>query len=416
MILSFWKYIHGYVIIKIYGYAPERFMNLCANRNIYLWNIGKVSDGYIFSISVKGFFMLRPIAKKTRCKVKIMKKVGLPFRFFFFRARKFFLIGFFLSVSIVIFLSFFVWKIEIDGNSEYTSVEIIDYLERNQIQIGVFKPNIDCSLIDDQLLLHFDNMIWVSSELKGTNLIIHIREGVKGEKMEILTEPSDMIATKAGTIVSIITRTGTPLVKQGDQVEKGDVLVSGTLEIKELDQLKAVEFTASDADIYLKTTYPYKNELSIDYIEKVYIEKKTKKDYALNILDYKINLFKPSIKDGLYDKISTSVQLELINNFYLPVEFDTTTYKGFYEIEKQYTKEEGKKKLELALNRYLQLLEENNIQIIKNGVKFKTDGQKYIAEGDLIVIEKTGDREPFNEMMRRQEYNEFFTEEDGDTP
>ena len=41
----------------------------------------------------------------------------------------------------------------------------------------------------------------------------------------------DICANKAGTVVSIITREGTPLVQVGDETEVGDVLIRGEVEI-----------------------------------------------------------------------------------------------------------------------------------------------------------------------------------------
>ena len=73
--------------------------------------------------------------------------------------------------------------------------------------------------------------------------------------------PTDIVATKAGTIVSIITRNGTPQVVPGSEVEVGDILVSGLVPIIGDDLLpKSYQYYTSDADIYIKTTYDYKDE------------------------------------------------------------------------------------------------------------------------------------------------------------
>lgn len=415
MILSFWKYLEGYVIIKIRGFAPERFINLCANKNIYLWNIKKVSEGYMFSMSVKAFFLLAPIARKTRCRVKIVKKIGVPFKFHLFRKRKFFLVGLLFSLGMILFLSFFVWRIEIEGNLEYTSEEIIDFLDEHQIAVGTFKNKVDCSMIDDILLSNFDHTMWVSSELKGTQLIIHIREGVDSGYEKVVEKPCDIIAEKDGTIISIVMRKGTPLIKQDDVVKKGDILVTGTLEIKELQQLKAVEFTYSDADILMRTSYNYEDFIDYQYIEKEYQKDKEKKDHAFRILKFSINLIKPNVV-GNYDKIVKYHQTQLFRNFYLPFYFTTSTYMPYYELEKTYTQEEAIEILKQNFQRYVKKLQENNIQILANDVIFKQDAQRLMLTGNIIVAERVGEKVYFDENLRRQEYNEYFTDEDGDTP
>ena len=66
MLLSVIKYFKGYVYVRLSGYAPERFLNLCGSRDILIWNLKSIADGYEFCISVAGFKQLRPILKKTR--------------------------------------------------------------------------------------------------------------------------------------------------------------------------------------------------------------------------------------------------------------------------------------------------------------------------------------------------------------
>lgn len=414
MLISIWKYIHGYVIVKIYGYSPERFMNLCANRNIYIWNIKRRHDCYIFSISRKGFIALRPIARKTHCKVKIVKRVGLPFKFNIFRKRKLFLIGVILSIAVLITLSLFVWKIEIVGNYKYTNEEFIKYLSENDIKLGILKNKIDCKELDDKILSDLENIQWASCEIKGTKLIIHIKEGLNPVEISKDDLPCDIIANKQGIVTNIVTRKGTPMVKKGDVISEGDVLVSGTLEIKELDQLKAVEFTTSDADITIKTNYDYKDEIELKYLEKKYHEK-TKKDNKIELLGLKINLFRTKIKSNNYDKIETYKQLSLTKDFYLPIAISTTTYKKYDMLEKEYTHDEAVDILKKNLANYELSLGEKNIQVLKDDVEYKKVGDKVIAQGRITVIEKIGEKLYFKEEMRRIDYDEYFREDDENT-
>jgi similar to stage IV sporulation protein len=416
MIIKFWKYIHGYVIIDIYGFSEERFINLCANKNIFIWDIRRTSKGYRFSISTKAFFMLSPIARKTRCRVKIVKKVGLPFRFQIFKKRRFFLIGIIINILIIYSLTFFIWKVEVNGNLEYTTEEITKYLMNNDIMVGSYKGLIDCSEIDDMLLRDFHKTIWVSSEIKGTRLIINVREGEEEVVIEENDSPRDIVADKSGEIVSIITRAGAPLVKKGDIVESGDILVSGTLEIYELTTLMAVEFAASDADIQLKTSYSYSDEIELKYLEKTYLDEETATDNAFTLFEHKINIFSPSIHNNSYDKIETSNQLSLFENFYLPISVTTTTYKPYVLYEKEYEFEEAKTILEARLKDNFEKLSKSNVQIIENNVIFELSGDKVIATGEIIVVEKTGVIEYFDENLRRQNYNEYFTNDNTDTP
>ena len=80
----------------------------------------------------------------------------------------------------------------------------------------------------------FDEITWVAAAVKGNHLYISIKENDSFEGGIKSTEiPENIIASDDGTIESIITRSGTPLVKKGDNVEKGQVLVSGVVRSEE---------------------------------------------------------------------------------------------------------------------------------------------------------------------------------------
>lgn len=92
------RYCRGYVRISVRGYAPERFMNLCANRAIVLWELNGHDGFYTMCISLSDFFKIRDIVHKTKTRVAVLEKRGLPFFLQDVRHRKmFFARGFFMQ-------------------------------------------------------------------------------------------------------------------------------------------------------------------------------------------------------------------------------------------------------------------------------------------------------------------------------
>ena len=77
--IRFLKYMKGYLRVRVWGFSPERFMNLCSNKGILLWDIVKEGDAYCMNITLKGFWEIRPIVKKTGTRVAILERYGLPF-------------------------------------------------------------------------------------------------------------------------------------------------------------------------------------------------------------------------------------------------------------------------------------------------------------------------------------------------
>ena len=73
------RYLKGYVKIRVWGYSPERFMNLCTNRGILLWGLARDSGCYTMYMGLSDFFTIRDIAKKTKTRTAVLERHGLPF-------------------------------------------------------------------------------------------------------------------------------------------------------------------------------------------------------------------------------------------------------------------------------------------------------------------------------------------------
>ena len=102
------KRLRGYVKIIVWGFAPQRFINLCSNKGILLWNIEKQDDVYIMCVSLESFYRLRSIARKTKVRVVISERYGLPFFLPKLMRRKIFVAGLFLAVSFWMWSSLYI--------------------------------------------------------------------------------------------------------------------------------------------------------------------------------------------------------------------------------------------------------------------------------------------------------------------
>ena len=72
MIQSLFRYLKGYVKIRITGYSPERFLNMCCFHGIRIWELKSVGNAYEMYISLAGFRKLRPFARKTHMRISVL--------------------------------------------------------------------------------------------------------------------------------------------------------------------------------------------------------------------------------------------------------------------------------------------------------------------------------------------------------
>ena len=390
MLLSMVKYFKGYVYVRLTGYAPERFLNLCGNRNILIWNLKPCEEGYEFCISVDGFRELKPILKKTRTRVKIIRKMGMPFGIYHYRKRKVFCGGILLFAVLLYLLSGYVWNIEVNGNSYLSEETILDFLKEEDASFGTKIKNIDCAAVEEKLRTKYSEVIWTSIKIYGTKMTVDIQENLLPEEEYEKKDDTvyDIVAAKDGIIKEMVTRNGTPLVTVGAEVKKGETLVSGQVEIVNDDgEVSQYLYHSADADILAEVVYPYKDEMKAVYTDKVYTgEEKT--DYQLKFFDFTVKNPFFHINDDLdYEIVTEEQQFHFTDNFYLPIFLVKQTYKEYKKVEKTYTEKEIKTLASKNLKNYIEDLEEKGIQIIEKNVMIVRTKQSYVAKGTIRAYE-----------------------------
>lgn len=387
MLLKIISWLRGYLLVRMKGQTPERFINLCSNRFIYLWDLKHVEGNYEFQIMVKDYRKLKPIARKTGTIPYIKKRFGLPFLIRKYKNRKGYFLGILMFGFILYILSLFIWDINVIGGYSYTEEAMVKFLRNNQIYTGILKKEISGQAIEELIRGTYKDIGWVSAEIKGTRLIVKITETNMPAPAVTATENCHIIATKDCIITKIITRTGTPMVEIGSVVKKGDILVSGVNDIiGDNGILVEKKPVIADADVYGKSFYDYKHTLSLNYVEKKFTGN-VKKSYGVSFFLKKFNLYKPSIPYAKYDIIGNEFMLHLNENFYLPISVDINQYEEYEEVKRKYTNEEAKAISLKVLNRYLKKLEDNNVLIIENNVKIAVKNNSCIATGKIIVEE-----------------------------
>lgn len=387
------RYLSGYVCVELTGYATERFLNLCTNHDINLWNMDHKEDTYIFCMSLEDFRKIRPMVRKTRTKIRITKRCGLPFFLYRYRKRKMFLLGLLLCVGIVYAFSCYVWNIEICGNSTLSDDTVYRYLESEKIRVGTAKGKVDCEKLEAKIRQHFSNVIWTSVRLEGTKLTVDVKENLitqePQEKQETETEEAqDLVADKDAVILSIVTRNGTPKVKAGDKVKKGKALVLGRIDIyNDAKEIAGYRYCKADADIVAQTSYPYRYEVPTLVQKKAYTGKE-KKRYSFWYRNKYIGLYQNGISYRFYDKESEKEQLCVMENFYLPFYIQTDIYREYRMKNHKIDKKEAKKMAADNLELFLSKLEEKGLQIIEKNVMMDKEKNSYIFQGTVLTKEK----------------------------
>ncbi len=326
----------GYVAVEVEGFFVERFINICKQKKILLWNIKRTNSTIVnANIKKSEYRKIKEIVKKTKCRIKIKQKKGIPFLINRYRKRKIFAIAF-LVIAILIFgMTRYIWNIEINGIDENMQISLLEDLKENGIEKGKKKSNINIEQAINSIRLKRNDIAWIGINIRGTNAIIDI---IKSEdKPEIVDENQfcNIIAKKDGIITKINAQKGTARIIPGEIVKKGDLLVEGVMEGKYTEQ----RMVHAQAEVFAKVWYT--KEKTEPLVKTRYeLTGKEKNKYQININNFKINLNKGVSKFKNYDTITTNKKLKLFSNLFIPVEVVKISYKETIETQKEYTAEE----------------------------------------------------------------------------
>lgn len=381
-----YNWFEGAVRVRLKGVSVERFINLCSYRGIKIWDLEYNNEKCTFCMYRKDYFRTGEIYRITKVRPVIEEKEGLPYIIHKYRKHYCFLVGIMLSFFLMYYLSNYLWDISFFGNYIYSTDELSSCVEAGGISYGMRLRDIDCDDIELYIRNQLEDITWVSAKISGTRLIIDIKEN-DGDKMQTTDKKSsNIVATRAGVVYSIITRTGTPMVKCGDTVSVGDVLISGRVDVKDDNgNIIDVKYVSSDGDILIENSYDYEDCIDKHYKYKVYTNN-IKKSYYLSVWD-KVLVLGKKINYEYFSMNSKDTQVKLLYNYYLPIHYGCKEYYEYYLEDGVYTETEALNILERNFSYYLQNLQQKLVQIITNDVTIEENAVSYRYRGKVFVRE-----------------------------
>ncbi len=332
------NYIIGYIRISIEGYYIERFINICRNNKIAIWNLKRDKNVKLeLNVGIKELKRVAKIAKKTKCKMRITKKKGLPFLFNRYKKRKLFF-AFLIAIIIILAISSnFIWNIQIVEEDKDTMENLYQDVIDSGLTIGTMKSKINTKDIINKVRLKRDDIAWMGIELKGTNAIVKVVKATA--KPDIIDDEDycNIVSDKQGIITKISAQNGTIAVKVGDTVNVGTTLINGWMEGK----YTGIRYVHAKGEIQAKVWHTKSKKIPYNTTERTETGKIENK-YKIKINNFEINLSKRLSKFEIYDTIVMENKFKIFSDFYLPISLIKTTNKEVKEEQKNYEIEEAK--------------------------------------------------------------------------
>lgn len=354
------------ITVEIQCHNPEKIINLLWKKGLYLKNIHRESiTSIIIDMHLKDYTYLEEAIKRTNGKIKIIGRKGSTFVILKVQKRIALLLGLLLFICIVYYLSTFIWRIDINTDAYISPYETRSRLYSYGIKPGIKKMDLDTSTLEQNFIRDYDDVMWIKVRMQGSSLKVTVEGRQSPPKIISDVTPCNLVALRDGEVVRVYTTAGTSVVKQGDIVKKGQMLVKG------IQGKEGMEYQVhSNGDVIAHTFYQDSKTALLKgsqlkrtgkTITRYYIEINGNKYYIKN----SVNNFKT------YDKI-------VYDNILLKKEvfYETKQSKFSLDIEKE------KKKIEKQLYNKIILNIDKKVKIIN---KISSEEEK----GDTLTVNYT---------------------------
>ena len=174
------------------------------------------------------FSVVKKVADQSGCSIKIFHQTGIGWMIRRLLHRPILLLGFVIFILLLQSISGRILFITVSGNDLVATSEILAQAESCGIEFGIKSAKLRSEEVKNMLLQKIPELQWVGINIKGTVATIQVKErseAAKTDKANI--QPMGIYATSDGVISNITVQRGSALVQVGQQVNSGDLLVSG---------------------------------------------------------------------------------------------------------------------------------------------------------------------------------------------
>ena len=231
LFIHLFHFLTGYIVFVASGGFAERFINLCADMQIPVWDVTPQDGVLRGKTRVRAYLRLRTAARRAGMRLRICDKRGLPFFIRHNRKRIGVPIGAFVFFAILLFLSSRLWVIEIEGNDVLTEEAVRAALSAVGVREGMRPSAIRASAAERELLRLLPGVDWIALNVDGSVLHVTLREDAVPET-NAAQLPCHIVASRDGYLVRLEPYVGQAIARIRTAVQRGELLVSGAKEHK----------------------------------------------------------------------------------------------------------------------------------------------------------------------------------------
>lgn len=339
-------FLFGCAFVRAVGAEPEKLITKLAEEKIIFWDaVPEDACTVSFRVGRKDAEKVIALAGRCCCDAAVVRRIGLPEDFQKLKRRRVLLVLPAVLFVLLLWSSFYIWRIEIDGNEVVTDTEILNALEESGVFIGSFWPAFTSENIRSETLVKIPELKWLSVSVYGSRAHVVVRERTEAVKLVDEKKPVKLVAAAPGVIDKMEILCGFSKFQKGQAVLAGETLADGAVP----DMTGGVRLVHAEGSVTAQTYEELMAEMPLTARQKTPCGH-ARTRLALLFGEKRINFYAGSrIFDTNCDTIIRVHKLGVKGLFELPVSIVTETERPYQTTEVSRQEDDVKARLQKCL-------------------------------------------------------------------
>ncbi len=382
-------FFRGTANLKLEGAWPEGCLNRFAEKRIPFWDAERLDDfTYTVRVYVRDLPRAQAAAQRAMCDCMELSRHGFRAQFGNLRYRAVLAVLAAVVIIALCILPQFIWTLEVEGCETLHEEDVLRALESLGIGFGTWGPSIDSQTVKNHMLALLPELEWIAINRSGGRATVLVQERTMAPELIDRREPTNIVASRTGIITEMQVLSGEPVVKTGQTVLRGELLVSAYF-----DRTTGVQVTHAMAEVYARTWHQQISVTPAQTQVKLYTGE-TKTQFALVFCGKRINLYRNSgISQANCDKMTQASTLTLPGGITLPVTLIEETYRAYTLTSAEVDAAAAEEQLEAFTRDYVfSGLVGGEITQFRSS--FRSDGELYLLESVAECTEQIAQEVP----------------------
>ena len=364
--------------LQLSGLNLERLLRTAGENGVGLQNVRRVDERTMqVTVSAAQKKKLAALCEEYGWQMTEIR-AGWPLRLARWMKRRWTLgMAMLLSVFLVFASSEMIWQVEITGAGENVA-EVRRCLERENAHVGRLKKRISTDHLAAELALAVPGLAHAAARYEGSTLVVACQQAREGEHAGVDGQGAEIIAAREGIIVSISAQSGTPQVKPGQAVRKGQPLIAGQEKTgggelracRAQGEIIARCFAKGEARVRLNVTGTVETG---EVRRRVRIESRKGSRLVQNAEDF--------------DRQDVSVEIQPIVGLYLPVWRRVETLARTVSVPRSRTISDARSQAQGAAEKMAKLNCPAGVEILDKWVEYSMIDDEFVYATVVLVFE-----------------------------